>query len=56
MIEGVEVIQLTRHADDRGFLTEILRCDDPYFKEFGQIYISCVRRGFVKPGIHMKSS
>ena len=48
MIEGVEVVHLKRYADDRGFLSEILRSDDPHFKGFGQVYISCVRRGFIK--------
>lgn len=31
--------QLTVHVDDRGYLAEIFRCDDPAFKEFGQVYI-----------------
>lgn len=40
MIEGVKIIQLTRHVDDRGFLMEILRSDDEHFLGFGQAYIT----------------
>ena len=40
MIQGVEVKQLTRHADERGFLMELLRRDDPIFTKFGQCYVS----------------
>ncbi len=40
MIEGVEVKQLTRHADQRGYLMELLRSDDPIFSKFGQCYVS----------------
>jgi dTDP-4-dehydrorhamnose 3,5-epimerase len=47
-IEGVQRIPLTRHADDRGYLVEILRADDPHFDRFGQVYVSLCRRGFVK--------
>jgi dTDP-4-dehydrorhamnose 3,5-epimerase len=48
MIEGVQLIRLTRHADDRGYLTEVLRRDDPYFQGFGQAYISYLRKGVIK--------
>ncbi len=48
MIEGVEKIQLVRHPDDRGFLTEILRRDDPHYEGFGQIYVTYLRRGVIK--------
>ena len=40
MIEGVKKIQIVRHADDRGYVEEILRRDDPHFEEFGQIYLT----------------
>ena len=40
MIEGVEVKRLTRHADERGYLMEILRSDDEIFSKFGQCYVS----------------
>ena len=44
MIEGVKVISLVTHEDDRGFLTEIARAaggDEPHavVKTFGQVYI-----------------
>ena len=40
MIEEVKVIPLKKHVDDRGFVMEILRCDDPHFVKFGQVYLS----------------
>ncbi len=48
MIDGVEIKQLTRHMDDRGYLMEILRDDDEMFIEFGQVYVSAVFPGIVK--------
>lgn len=39
MINGVEVVDLMVHVDDRGFLFEILRTTDPYFAKFGQVYL-----------------
>ncbi len=40
MIQGVEVKRLTRHADERGYLMELLRSDDEIFNKFGQCYVS----------------
>ena len=40
MIEGVKIIPLKKHVDDRGVVMEILRCDDPHFVKFGQVYLS----------------
>jgi len=40
MIDGVKLIRLTRHVDDRGFLMEILRSDDAHFIRFGQAYVT----------------
>ncbi len=40
MIQGVEVKQLTRRADERGYLMELLRSDDEIFNKFGQCYVS----------------
>ena len=48
MIQGVETKQLTRHADERGFLMEILRSDDPIFTKFGQCYVSMNYPGVVR--------
>lgn len=48
MIHDVKLIPLTRHADDRGWLTEVLRCDDPHYEGFGQVYVSKLRQGIIK--------
>ncbi len=48
MIEGAEVKQLTRHADQRGYLMELLRSDDPIFSKFGQCYVSMNYPGVVR--------
>lgn len=48
MIAGVEVKPLVRHADDRGFLMEILRSDDPIFQQFGQAYVSLNYPGVIR--------
>lgn len=48
MIDKVQKIPRVRHADDRGYLTEILRRDDPFFEQFGQIYVSLLRKNVVK--------
>ena len=44
MIEGVKVIDLTVHEDDRGYLIEIARCEGgkeahSIIHQFGQVYI-----------------
>jgi dTDP-4-dehydrorhamnose 3,5-epimerase len=48
MIHGVQVRPLKVLLDDRGFLMEMLREDDPIFERFGQVYITGCRRGVVK--------
>jgi dTDP-4-dehydrorhamnose 3,5-epimerase len=48
MIEGVEIKKLIRHADERGFLMEILRVDDPIFTNFGMAYVSMNYPGIVR--------
>ncbi len=48
MIQGVEIKRLTRHADERGFLMELLRSDDPIFSKFGQCYVSMNYPGVVR--------
>lgn len=52
MITGSSVRVLTVHPDERGRLFEVLRCDDPEFKRFGQVYVTTARPGIVK-GWHM---
>jgi dTDP-4-dehydrorhamnose 3,5-epimerase len=48
LIAGVEVKNLIRHTDDRGFLMEILRSDDPIFQQFGQAYVSLNYPGVIR--------
>lgn len=48
MIEGVETKKLKVAQDDRGFLMEMLRCDDPIFESFGQVYITGCKEGIAK--------
>ena len=47
-IEGVFVKNLQIIPDERGWLMEILRCDDPLFKNFGQVYLTTAYPGVVK--------
>lgn len=47
-IEGVAIKQLVVHPDDRGRLMEILRSDEPMYKQFGQVYVTTVFPGVVK--------
>lgn len=48
MIHGAQLIPRVRHADDRGYVTEILRSDEPHFQRFGQAYVTTGREGVVK--------
>ena len=48
MIHDVQVKPLTVLPDDRGFLSEILREDEPLFERFGQVYLTGCKRGVVK--------
>ena len=48
MIDGVEVTPLKQILDERGKVMHMLRCDDPHFKQFGEIYFSCVHPGAIK--------
>jgi len=48
MIDGVKITPRKRFADDRGYLIEILRADDPEFIQFGQVYVSKLRKGVIK--------
>jgi dTDP-4-dehydrorhamnose 3,5-epimerase len=48
-IDGVKLKQLRVVADERGWLTEILRADDAeLFTKFGQVYVSATYPGVVK--------
>ncbi len=48
MIEGVIVKQLKVISDERGFLMEMMRSDDPFFQRFGQVYLSVCKPGYAK--------
>ena len=48
MIDGVRTKALKVIADERGFLMEILREDDPIFERFGQAYLTVAYPGVVK--------
>ena len=52
MIVGVEVRPLRQISDERGKVMHMLRRDDPWFREFGEIYFSVVYPGVVK-GWHL---
>lgn len=48
-IEGVKVKPLRAIPDERGWLMEILRADDPeLFVKFGQVYVTATYPGVVK--------
>ena len=40
MIDGVKVKPLAKICDERGMIMHMLRCDDPDFEKFGEIYSS----------------
>jgi dTDP-4-dehydrorhamnose 3,5-epimerase len=50
----IVVKQLKTHVDDRGYLVELVRSDDSFFKQFGQVYVSVINPGVVK-GFHKHS-
>jgi len=48
MIEGVMIRDLVVHADEHGFLYEILKEDWPEFEHFGQCYMTVTYPGVIK--------
>jgi dTDP-4-dehydrorhamnose 3,5-epimerase len=48
MIAGVQVIPLRRIPDERGTILHMLKCTDPHFQQFGEIYFSTIYPGVVK--------
>ena len=48
MLDGLKILPLTQHCDDRGRVMEILRKDDPHFVGFGQAYFSSIYPGVIK--------
>lgn len=48
MIKGVEINQLSIIPDERGMILKMLRKDDRFFREFGEIYFSLIYPGVIK--------
>ncbi|OGA65844.1 MAG: dTDP-4-dehydrorhamnose 3,5-epimerase [Betaproteobacteria bacterium RIFCSPLOWO2_12_FULL_65_14] len=48
MIKGVEIHPLRQIPDERGKVMHMLRRDEPWFSEFGEIYFSVVFPGAIK--------
>ena len=48
MIDGVKIKPLSKISDERGMILHMLRCDDPDFEKFGEIYFSTAYPGVVK--------
>jgi dTDP-4-dehydrorhamnose 3,5-epimerase len=48
VIEGVTTKKLKVIPDDRGYLMEMMRSDDPFFQKFGQVYTTVCYPGVVK--------
>jgi dTDP-4-dehydrorhamnose 3,5-epimerase len=48
MIEGVKIIPLSRIPDERGTIFHMLKCTDPHFRQFGEIYFSTIYPGVIK--------
>lgn len=55
MIDGVLITPLRKIPDERGAIFHMMRCDDPHFERFGEIYFSMVYPGAIKAWhIHSK--
>ncbi len=48
MIEGVQIIALRTIMDDRGMVRHMMKCTDPHFRQFGEIYFSVIFPGAIK--------
>lgn len=53
-MQGVRIHPLKLYSDDRGFLTEILRCDREPFTQFGQSTLTMSYPGVIKAYHHHK--
>ena len=51
-IDGIVIKPLKKISDERGCIYHMLRCDDPVFDKFGEIYFSFVYPGAIK-GWHL---
>lgn len=55
MIDGVTIIPLRTILDERGMVRHMLKCTDPHFRKFGEIYFSVIFPGAIKAWhIHRK--
>jgi len=52
MIEGVKISLLKKISDDRGCVMRMVRIDDPWYKQFGEIYFSLAYPKVIK-GWHL---
>lgn len=48
LIDGVEVHDLKVFKDERGAVMRMMRRDDPFFREFGEVYFSIIQPRAVK--------
>jgi dTDP-4-dehydrorhamnose 3,5-epimerase len=48
MIDGVKITPLRQIPDERGKIMHMLRCNDPHFEKFGEIYFSFAYPGVIK--------
>jgi dTDP-4-dehydrorhamnose 3,5-epimerase len=55
MIDGVSIIPLKTILDERGMVRHMLKCTDPHFRQFGEIYFSVIYPHAIKAWhIHRK--
>lgn len=55
MIDGVQVIPLRTIMDERGMVRHMMKCTDPHFSQFGEIYFSVIYPHAIKAWhIHKK--
>lgn len=47
-IEGVVITPLKKIPDERGMIMHMLRCNDPHFEQFGEIYFATAYPGIIK--------
>jgi len=48
MIDGVKIIPLSTFMDERGMIRHMMRCTDPHFTQFGEIYFSVIFPNAIK--------
>jgi len=52
MIEGIKIVPLKQIPDERGKIMHMLKCTDPHFEKFGEVYFSVAYPGVIK-GWHL---